>query len=128
MSQRSALGRVLGLGSAKEGASHWWAQRVSAVALLPLGLWFVFSVAFLLGSGRSDYLGVIDWIAGPVNAVMLILFIATVTWHSSLGVQVVIEDYVHGWAKVTWLVLQKFIHVVVAAASIFAVLKIALGS
>jgi len=128
MSRRTPLGQVLGLGSAKEGVSHWWAQRVTAVALLPLGLWFVFSIAVLIGSNNSDYLGVVDWIAAPINAVLLILFIATVAYHSALGVQVVIEDYVHGWTKVVSLVLQKFAHVLAAAAGVFSVLRIALGS
>ena len=128
MSRRTPLGQVLGLGSAKEGVSHWWAQRVTAVALLPLGLWFVFSIAVLIGSNNSDYLGVVDWIAAPVNAVLLILFIATAAYHSALGVQVVIEDYVRGWTKVFSLVLQKFVHVLVAAAGVFSVLSIALGS
>ena len=128
MSRRSPLGQVLGLGSAKEGAAHWWAQRVTAVALIPLGLWFVFSIAVLIGSERSDYISVIDWIGTPFNAVMLILFVATVAYHSALGVQVVIEDYVHGWTKVVSLVLQKFAHVLVAAAAIFSILEISLGS
>lgn len=128
MSRRSALGRVLGLGSAKEGVSHWWGQRISAIALLPLGLWLVFSLTGLIRSGQTDYLSVIDWIAVPFNTIMLILFIATVTYHSSLGVQVVIEDYVHGALKVVSLVLQKFAHVFVATAGIYSVLRIALGS
>ncbi|MBT8145005.1 MAG: succinate dehydrogenase, hydrophobic membrane anchor protein [Gammaproteobacteria bacterium] len=128
MSRRTALGHVLGLGSAKDGTGHWWAQRVSAVAMVPLGLWFLFSVALLIGRGTVDYLSVIDWIASPVNAVALILLIATMCYHSALGVQVVIEDYVHGGTKVVSLVLQKFAHAVLAAAGIFAVLRIALGS
>ena len=128
MSRRSSLGAVLGLGSAKEGVGHWWAQRISAVALIPLGLWLLFSIAMLVGSDNSDFLGVTDWIAAPFNAVLIILFIGTVTYHSTLGVQVVIEDYVHGALKVVSLVLQKFAHIVVAAVGIFSVLRIALGS
>ncbi|MDH3645367.1 MAG: succinate dehydrogenase, hydrophobic membrane anchor protein [Gammaproteobacteria bacterium] len=128
MSRRTSLGAALGLGSAKEGASHWWAERISAVALIPLGLWLLFSMAILVGSNNADFLGAVDWIAVPFNAVMLILFIATVSYHSALGVQVVIEDYVQGSLKVVSLVLQKFAHVAAAAAGIFSVLKIALGS
>lgn len=128
MSRRSDLGKVLGLGSAKEGVSHWWGQRVSAIALLPLGLWLIYSLTRLVSTGHTDYLSVIDWIAVPFNTIMLILFIATVSYHSALGVQVVIEDYVHGALKVVSLVLQKFAHVFVATAGIFSVLKIALGN
>ncbi len=128
MSRRTPLGAVLGLGSAKEGVGHWWAQRLTAVALLPLGLWFVFSVAILAGTESSDYLSVVDWVSAPFNAVMLILFIGTLAYHSMLGVQVVIEDYVHGWLKVFSLVLQKFAHIAVAAAAIYSVLSIALGN
>ncbi len=128
MSRRSALGKVLWLGSAKEGVSHWWGQRVSAVALIPLGLWLILSLTMLVRAGSTDYLAVVDWISVPFNAVMLMLFIATVAYHSSLGVQVVIEDYVHGGLKVVSLVLQKFAHVLVATAGIFSVLRIALGN
>lgn len=127
MSRRSALGTVRGLGSAKEGVGHWWAQRISAIALIPLGLWLLVSMASMTGAGRTDFLSMTDWIAAPFNAVLLILFIGTVSYHSALGVQVVIEDYVHGGLKVISLILQKFAHAVVAAAGIFAVLRIALG-
>ena len=128
MSRATPLARALGLGSAKDGAGHWWTQRVSAVALVPLVLWLVFGIAALIGRGGTDYLSVVDWVADPVNAVALILLIATMCYHSALGVQVVIEDYVHGWAKVASLILQKFAHAVAAAAGIFAVLKIALDA
>ncbi len=128
MNRGTPLGRALGMGSAKDGTGHWWAQRVSAVALVPLGLWFVFGLAALIGGGGSDYLSVVDWIGDPVNAVALILFIATLCYHSMLGIQVVIEDYVHGWVKVASLLLQKFAHAIAAAAGIFAVLKIALDA
>ena len=128
MSRETPLGRALGKGSAKDGTGHWWTQRVSALALVPLGLWFVFGIAGLIRGGATDYLSVIDWIVNPVNAVALILLIATLCYHSALGVQVVIEDYVHGWAKVASLILQKFAHAIAAAAGIFAVLRIALGA
>lgn len=128
MSRRTPLGTVLGLGSAKDGTGHWWAQRISAVALAPLGLWFIFSLAALVGGGGSDYLSVVDWVANPVNAVALILLIVVMSYHSSLGVQVVIEDYLHGAAKLTLLITQKFIHAVVAAAAVFAVLRVALAA
>ena len=126
MSLRSPLGKVLGSGSAKEGTDHWWMQRVTSVALIVLGLWFIATVGFL-----SDFslLTVQQFIADPWNAVWLVLLGATLAYHSSLGVQVVIEDYVHGpFLKVVALLLNKFTHIVVAAAATVAVLKIAFGS
>jgi succinate dehydrogenase / fumarate reductase membrane anchor subunit len=126
MSLRSPLGRVLGSGSAKDGTGHWWAQRVSAVALLILGSWFLLALQQLPG---LQFEQVTTWIARPLNSVMLMLLCVTLAFHSSLGVQVVIEDYVHGpFIKVISLILSKFIHFFLAAAALFAVLKIALGS
>ena len=126
MSLRSPVGRVLGLGSAGEGVGHWWTQRVSSVALVLLGLWFVFS---LVRMPDVSYGTVTAWIASPVNAVLLSLLIGTMVYHSMLGVQVVVEDYVghHGTKIVTMLVLN-FLHYGLAALGIFAVLRIALGS
>jgi succinate dehydrogenase / fumarate reductase membrane anchor subunit len=124
MSLRSPLGRARGLGSAKDGTHHFWVQRVSAVALIPLALWLVFSLASLPGAA---YAQVHWWVGYPAVAVTLVLFIAAALYHSMLGVQVVIEDYVgHEGMKITALLLSKFFHFAVAAASIFAVLKIAL--
>lgn len=125
MSLRSPLGRARGLGSAKDGTQHFWVQRVSAVALIPLSLWFVFSVAQLAG---GDYGMVRHWVHAPSVAVTLVLFLATALYHSALGLQVVIEDYVSGdGAKLASLLLMKCAHAVIAAASIFAVLKVALS-
>ncbi|MEQ1437845.1 succinate dehydrogenase, hydrophobic membrane anchor protein [Fontimonas sp. SYSU GA230001] len=127
MSLRSPLSRARGLGSAKQGVHHFWVQRVSAVALIPLALWFTFSVA-MLATGQTDYHAVRHWVAAPSVAVVLVLFIGTALYHSMLGVQVVIEDYVGSEGrKLAALLLSKFAHVVVAAAGIFAVLKIALA-
>jgi len=125
-SLRSPLGRARGLGSAKEGAQHFWAQRVSAVALVPLALWFVFSVARL---HALNYGEVHHWVASPSVAVTLVLFMSALFYHSMLGVQVVIEDYVgNEGVKLASLLLMKFVHAGLAAACIFAVLKIALTS
>ena len=126
MSLRSPVGRVLGLGSAGEGVGHWWTQRVSSVALVLLGLWFVFS---LVRMPDVSYGVVTAWIASPLNAVLLSLLIGTMVYHSMLGVQVVVEDYVgnHG-AKIVTMLLLNFLHYVLAALGIFAVLRIALGS
>lgn len=123
---RSPLGRARGKGSAKEGVQHFWVQRVSAVALIPLSLWFVFSVAQLQA---LSYDGVRHWASSPSVSVGLALFIATLCYHSMLGVQVVVEDYVGGEGKklVTLLIL-KFAHAIVAVSGIFAVLRLALGN
>jgi succinate dehydrogenase / fumarate reductase membrane anchor subunit len=123
MSLRTPIGRVLGLGSAKSGVSHWWSQRVSAVALAILALWFVCA---LLRMPDFTYATLIAWIAVPFNAVLLALLTGVAAYHSKLGVQVVVEDYVHdhGW-KVATLLVINFIHAVLAACGIFAVLRIA---
>jgi succinate dehydrogenase / fumarate reductase, membrane anchor subunit len=126
MSLRSPVGRVLGLGSAGEGVGHWWTQRVTSVALVLLGLWFVFSMVRM---PDVSYGIVTAWIASPVNAVLLSLLIGTMVYHSMLGVQVVVEDYVnHHGAKIVTLLVLNFLHYVLAALGIFAVLRIALGS
>ena len=125
MSLRSPLGRVLGLGSAKDGTDHWWAQRVSAVALLFLGGWFGYSLVRL---ESQTYLDVIRFIGQPLNAVLLALFSLTLAYHSYLGVQVVIEDYVHTpGTKVVSLLLSRFAHIFVAIAAVYAILIIGIG-
>ncbi|MEM7611731.1 MAG: succinate dehydrogenase, hydrophobic membrane anchor protein [Pseudomonadota bacterium] len=125
MSLKSPLGKVLGLGSAKEGTEHWWSQRVTAVAMIPLSLWFVIAV---LGLPAFDYVTVSAWMAAPVNAVLLLLFTGTLLYHSMLGTQVVIEDYVHGFAKVATLIIVRFIYVALAVAAIFSILRVSLGN
>jgi succinate dehydrogenase / fumarate reductase, membrane anchor subunit len=125
MSLRSPLSRARGLGSAKDGVHHWIWQRLTAVALIPLTLWFVVSLTSHAG---ADYAAVRAWVATPHVAVLLSLYLATLFHHSQLGLQVVIEDYVHTrWVNLSLLLLVKFSHVLLAAAGIFAVLKIALG-
>ncbi|HEY3918421.1 MAG TPA: succinate dehydrogenase, hydrophobic membrane anchor protein [Stellaceae bacterium] len=120
---RSPLGRVMGLGSAKEGVAHWWAQRLTAIALIPLLIWFVSAVIGLTGAGRGD---VVAWLRRPMPAIATVLLLIAAFYHMALGVQVVIEDYVHSeWSKLTLLVLNKFVAFVLAAAGIFAVLRIA---
>jgi len=126
MSLRSPLGRVRGLGSAKEGVSHWWAQRLTAVALVPLLLWFVVSVVSHAG---ADYKAAVMWLEQPFVAIPLLLLIVATFHHAQLGMQVVIEDYVHAeWARIALIVLVKFAAVAFAIACIYAVLKIAFGA
>ncbi|MBL4614167.1 MAG: succinate dehydrogenase, hydrophobic membrane anchor protein [Magnetovibrio sp.] len=122
---QSKLGRVRGLGSTREGVHHWWAQRMSAVALLPLSLWFVYSLISLTG---TDYDTFIAWASEFGNSVFLVLLVVTMFHHAQLGLQVVIEDYVHSemW-KMGMVLFVKYGAVVFAASAIFAVLKISIA-
>jgi succinate dehydrogenase / fumarate reductase membrane anchor subunit len=122
---RSPLARVLGRGSAKEGVHHWWVQRLTSVALVPLTVWFVVS---LLSLPSFDHATIVAWMGQLWTAVFLILLVLTAAWHSQLGVRVVVEDYVHGSGmKSLALALVTFFHVVVATAGVLAILKVALG-
>jgi succinate dehydrogenase / fumarate reductase, membrane anchor subunit len=122
---RTPLGRAIGLGSAKEGVEHWWAQRVSAVALVVLGLWFA---ASLIGHAGADHAAVVHWLHQPVTAILMILLLAAVFYHGALGLQVVIEDYVASdWVKIPALVIMRLLCLALAVAGIFAVLRIAFG-
>lgn len=124
-SMRSPMGRVLGHGSAKEGTGHWWSQRVSAVALLLLGLWFLLSMQLLPEFGHA---AVVAWLARPSHAVLMTLLVLTVAVHSELGIRVVVEDYLHRpVARTVLLIAVRFAHVLVAAIAVFAVLSIAFG-
>ncbi len=124
MSWRSPLARVRGYGSAKEGVGHWWTQRLTSVALIVLGCWFLVS---LLALPLLDYATVRAWLSGGLNALWLILFVLTAVWHSELGVRVVLEDYVHEkGVKTLVLAANVFAHVVIAAAGTLAVLRVAL--
>jgi succinate dehydrogenase / fumarate reductase membrane anchor subunit len=126
MSLRSPLGRVLGLGSAKDGTSHWWGQRVSAVALVFLGLWFAFALATMPGFSHAE---AVSFIGRPFNSILLLLLTLTLAYHSYLGLQVVIEDYVHApGLKLASLLLSRFAHILLGVAAAFAVLKIGLGA
>jgi succinate dehydrogenase / fumarate reductase membrane anchor subunit len=123
---RSPLGRALGLGSAKEGAQHWWMQRVTAVALVPLALWFVAALVAHLGVERA---AAVAWLRSPLTAVAMILLVVATFTHMALGLQVVIEDYVHHEAtKIASLVLVRLACWALGAAALFAVLRVAFGS
>ena len=126
MSLQSPLGRVLGLGSAKDGTGHWWAQRVSAVALIPLTLWFMLS---LLSLPALDYATVRAWLSVPLSSVLALLLVAVLTYHSYLGTTVVIEDYVHAaGTKLLSLLLLRFLYVLIGGASLLAILHVSFGS
>lgn len=125
MNLRTPLGRARGLGAAKEGVNHWWMQRVSAVALIPLSFWFVVS---LLGVARADYETMTAWIAQPFNTILLVALLVGTFYHTILGLQVIIEDYVHvETAKVTSLLVMKFVLLLLGGAAVLAVLRIAFG-
>lgn len=125
-SLRSPLGSVVGLGSAKEGVHHWWVQRLTSIALVPLTIWFTVSI---LSLPSLDHVTVISWMAQSWNALLLIVFVLVATYHSQLGVRVVVEDYVHeAGMKTLTLVVLTFAHALLAVAGLFAILKVAFGA
>ena len=126
MSLMTPLNRVLGLGTARGAAEHWWVQRMTAVALVPLGLWLAYE---LLTLPAFDYASVAAWVREPVTSILLVLLVVAAGYHSSLGVQVVIEDYVTGkGSRAAALMASTLAHAALTIAAVFAVLKIAFGS
>lgn len=119
---RSPLARATGLGSAKEGVGVWWAERVSAVALVPLTVWFV---AAIIAHTGSDYATFIAWLGRPVVATLMILLLITLFHHTALGLQVVIEDYVHSVTKFAWTIAVRLGCFALAVAGMMATLRIA---
>lgn len=121
---RSPLGRARGLGSARTGSHHWWAQRLTSLALVPLTLWFIYSVIRL---GGAPHQAVIDWLSAPLSLGLMLALIVATFHHTQLGVQVVIEDYVHDErAKVGAVLAVKALCVLLALVCIVSVLKIGL--
>lgn len=126
MSYRSPLSRARGLGSAKEGVHHWWMQRLTAIALVPLLVWFVICLALL---GQADYETLHAWVAQPLTAIPLIILVLALFYHSSLGIQVVVEDYIATkWFRIAVIIIVNFANIVLAVISIFAILKIVFGT
>ena len=125
MSLQSPIARARGLGASKEGLHHWTAQRLTAIALAPLTLWFVFSLVSVTG---ADYAIVSAWLQNTFNAVLILLFLFALYFHAALGVQVVIEDYIESkWQKIVSLVMVRFLAWFAGLASVLAVLKVYLG-
>ena len=120
---RTPLGKVRGLGSAKEGTSHFWYQRMTAVALVPLVLFFIGLVISLNGASFAEVRAALSH---PLTAIVMALFVLTGVYHMRLGMQVIIEDYVHGEGmKIVLVMLNTFFAVAVGGLCLFAVLKIA---
>jgi succinate dehydrogenase / fumarate reductase membrane anchor subunit len=125
MELRTTLGRVRGLGSAKEGVGHWWAQRTTAVALVPLSLWFVASVIALAG---ADYAAAVAWFKSPINGTLMVLLVGATFYHAALGLQVVIEDYVHHEGqKIVMIMAVKGACALLGLLAVIAVLKLTFG-
>jgi len=125
VSYRTPLSRARGLGSAQHGVGHWIAERVGAIALIPLTLWGVFGVLRL---AAGDYGAAVAWISDPLNATLMVLLVAISFWHMHAGLRVVIEDYIHVTLnKSALLILNLFICGLAGALAVFSVLKVALG-
>jgi succinate dehydrogenase / fumarate reductase membrane anchor subunit len=125
MNLRDPLATARGLGSAKAGLHHWWVLRLTSVALMLLVPWFLCFALRLVG---ADLAAVRAAIAAPLNATLLLAFVATLFWHAQLGLQVVIEDYVHGWQEFTLQVLVKFACALAALAAVVAIGRIAFNA
>lgn len=122
MNYQTPLARARGLGSAREGSHHWWRQRVTAVALFPLTLWFAVAVSLL---PSADHAAVVRWVASPWNSLFLLSFILLSLYHAMLGLQTVMEDYVHSdWMKIVGMLGVRLVLAFIALASSFAVLRI----
>ena len=122
---RSPLGHALGLGSAKNGVEHWSLQRITAIALVPLTLWFA---ASLMAHAGNDYATFIAWLRTPIAAILMALLLIVLFYHTALGLQVVIEDYVHSGMKIPALLAMRFACFALAVAGILATLRIAFGA
>lgn len=126
MSLRTPLAAVRGLGSAREGVRHWWWQRLTAIALVPLSLWFVASLAGVAG---ADYATAAAWLKVPRNSILLLALLLATFYHAQLGLQVVIEDYVHTeWVKVASLVALRFVVFLLGLTAVVSVLRVFLGA
>ena len=123
MSLRTPLSNAKGLGSAKEGAHHWWVQRLTSIALVPLTVMLVFCIA-----GLTDYSygTVLTWMQSPWVAVGLSLLMVAMFYHIQLGIQVILEDYVHGWLKVASLIALNFACIVLVFMGLFSIIKVSL--
>jgi succinate dehydrogenase / fumarate reductase membrane anchor subunit len=123
--KRSPLGQALGLGSAKNGVEHWWLQRVTAIALVPLTVWFT---ASLIAHADNDYPTLVAWLRMPIVTIAMVILLIALFYHTALGLQVVIEDYVHSRMKIPALLTMRFGCFALAVAGILATTRIAFGA
>jgi len=125
MDMRSSLGRARGLGPTKEGYHHWWMQRLTSIAMIPLSFWFVYTIVNLIG---ADYDAMLAWADNHDNALMMVLFVVVMFHHLNAGMQVVFEDYVHTkWAKMAGQIIVKYGCFLLGASCVLAVLRLAFG-
>jgi len=125
MSFRTPIKEAKGLGASGHGTGHWWLQRLTAIALVPLTIWFVLGIATFSG---ADYAAATGWLGAPINAVLMVLFVGTVFFHGTLGLQVVLEDYVASQAlRMGLTIAVKFAAIALTALAVFAVFSIAFG-
>jgi len=123
---RSGLGRARGLGASKTGTAHWFAERVTSVALVPLTLWFIFSILSLLGAPRA---AVVAWAGGLINTTLLLALVLITFQHMAMGLQVVMEDYIHEEKpRLVWILVMKAVVGLFGIAATLAVLKLALAA
>lgn len=121
---RSPLGRAFGLGSAKDGVEAWWLERVTAIGLVPLTIWFT---ALIVAHTSDGYAALTSWLRMPITTALMVLLLVALFYHTALGLRVVIEDYVHSGIKVLLLVGMRLSCFALAVAGILATLKIAFG-
>jgi len=125
MHYRDPLAKVRGLGSAKNGTHHWWMQRVTAIALIPLAFWFI---ERMISSAFADLATLKTWMESPFQAMAMAIFTVVMCYHARLGMQVIIEDYMHNEAsKITYLVVNTFVFTVLAIMAVMAIAKLHFG-
>ena len=122
MEYRSDVKRVKGLGTAKHGFGHWWVQRLTSVLMVPLSVWFIYSLMTMENLSPDT---LILWLHNPIQSILMALWVVTVIYHAALGLQVIIEDYVHGKnMALTLLILLKFAMVIMVVVSLFSLFKL----
>ena len=121
---RAPLAHASGFGPAKDGVHHWWMQRVSAVALVPLVMWFL---AAIIAKTGADYTAFVAWVRNPITAILMGLLLIALFYHAALGLQVIVEDYVHSDVKFAAVIAVRLACLALSAAGILATLHIALG-
>jgi len=121
---RTPLARAIGLGSAKDGVQHWWMQRISAIALIPLTVWFI---AAIIAQTGADYTAFVAWLRSPITDILMVLLLIALFYHAALGLQVVIEDYVHSGTRFAAVIMVRLACFAFAVVGILATLRIAAG-